>query len=200
MNYYRLIDLLSDLPVPWHASHPLLDVSVRSIQYDSRRVTEGDVFVAISGGNTDSHDFIPDAVQKGAVAVFGTRSGLMLPVPYIQVEDSREALAYLAAAFYDHPARKMTVIGVTGRMEKPQLPTWFMKSSTHREESRLVSTVKPLLAVRSSIQVFMSPHLKRRMFNVTGRDGDGGDDACCLETTSHGLAQSLFLDVNTMWR
>ena len=58
--------------------------------------------------------FYPGSNCPGALAVVGTQALDGISVPYIQVSDSREALAYLAAAFYDHPGRKLTVIGVTG--------------------------------------------------------------------------------------
>ena len=192
MNHNRLIDLLNDLPVPWQTSNPLPDLSVQSIQYDSRRVSKGDVFVAISGGNTDSHEFIPDAVQKGAVAVVGTRSGLILPVPYIRVEDSREALAYLAAAFYDHPARKMTVIGVTGTDGKTTTANlvYEILNATGRKVG-LVSTVNAVIGSEvidtgfhvttpeaTDVQHYLAEMVTAGMTHVV------------LETTSHGLAQS----------
>jgi UDP-N-acetylmuramoyl-L-alanyl-D-glutamate--2,6-diaminopimelate ligase len=90
---------------------------------DSRAVTPGTIFVAIPGLRVDGHRFIADVMAAGAVAVVGTRSlvelaaaGLSLPfaAPYVQVTDSREALAYLNAALHGFPSHTMTVIGVTG--------------------------------------------------------------------------------------
>lgn len=191
MNHNRLIDLLNDLPVPWQTSNPLPDLSVQSIQYDSRRVSKGDVFVAISGGNTDSHEFIPDAVQKGAVAVVGTRSGLILPVPYIRVEDSREALAYLAASFYDHPARKMTVIGVTGTDGKTTTANLIYEIlNAAGMKVGLVSTVNAKIGsevIDTGFHVTTpeATDVQRYLAEMVG----AGMTHVVLETTSHGLAQ-----------
>ena len=87
---------------------------VSGICFDSREVEPGHLFVAFPGINTDGHDYIGKAVANGAVAVVGQREILDCAVPYIRVKNTREAIAHLAAAFYDHPARKLTVIGVTG--------------------------------------------------------------------------------------
>ena len=70
--------------------------------------------MAFPGINTDGHAYIDKAIDQGAVAVVGSRENVTCSVPYIRVENTREAIAYLAASFYDHPARKLTVIGVTG--------------------------------------------------------------------------------------
>ncbi|MCJ7624448.1 MAG: Mur ligase family protein, partial [Anaerolineaceae bacterium] len=92
----------------------LPETAANGIVSDSRKVCPGNIFVALKGSNTDGHVFIPAAIERGAVLVVGMNPFGNLPVPYVQVEDSRFALAYLSAAFYQFPARRMTVIGVTG--------------------------------------------------------------------------------------
>src|SRR5512143_109671 len=89
-------------------------VPVSGIAIDSRLVTPGDLFVAMKGASTDGHDFIRDAIARGAAAVVGQLESLALDVPYIRVADTRKALTWVAAAFYGWPARSLTVIGVTG--------------------------------------------------------------------------------------
>lgn len=91
-----------------------LDVDVTGITMDSRLVKPGYIFVALIGEKTDGHRFIPAALANGAAAVVGTDLIGNIPVPYIRVKDSRKSLAYLSAAFYHFPARRMTMIGVTG--------------------------------------------------------------------------------------
>ncbi|GAB4523585.1 MAG: UDP-N-acetylmuramoyl-L-alanyl-D-glutamate--2,6-diaminopimelate ligase [Anaerolineales bacterium] len=90
------------------------DPHVTGIYLDSRQVQPGGIFVALTGGSVDGHKYVPDAVQRGAVAIVGTRPPIALPVPYAQVQDARRALAQLSAALYDYPAHRLTVIGVTG--------------------------------------------------------------------------------------
>ncbi len=91
---------------------------VLGITHDSRLVQPGFVFVAVPGVPLpsrkpfDGHDYIPQAIQNGAVAVVGMRA-LRLNVPYLQVADSRAALADLSAAFWGYPAQKLELLGVT---------------------------------------------------------------------------------------
>jgi UDP-N-acetylmuramoyl-L-alanyl-D-glutamate--2,6-diaminopimelate ligase len=88
---------------------------VSSIAYDSRRVSSGAVFVALRGLKADGTAFAAQAVARGAAAVVAeTARPEGLAVPWIQTTDARLALALLADRFYDHPSRRMPVIGVTG--------------------------------------------------------------------------------------
>jgi UDP-N-acetylmuramoyl-L-alanyl-D-glutamate--2,6-diaminopimelate ligase len=88
---------------------------IGAVAYDSRRVVPGSVFVALKGMRADGDAFVEQAVQRGAIAVVSesTRPGQM-SVPWIRVRDARLALALAADRFFDHPSRRMPVIGVTG--------------------------------------------------------------------------------------
>ncbi|OLC52672.1 MAG: hypothetical protein AUH85_16410 [Chloroflexi bacterium 13_1_40CM_4_68_4] len=89
------------------------DVDVRSIAYDSRRVEPGALFVAIPGFHRDGHEFVADALTRGAVAVVAERA-TRAPAPVAVVADARLALSAIAAEFFDHPTRRLPVVGVTG--------------------------------------------------------------------------------------
>jgi UDP-N-acetylmuramoyl-L-alanyl-D-glutamate--2,6-diaminopimelate ligase len=90
-------------------------VRVTGIAQDAARVRPGHVFVARVGQRHDGHDFLADAVARGAVCVVGTRDGVPgLGVPYVRVDDDRFATSALAAAFHGHPSRDLIVCGVTG--------------------------------------------------------------------------------------
>lgn len=101
-----------------------LDLEISHINYDSRRIEAGDLFVAMKGHSLDGHEFMGDAIQKGAVAVLSELptdavmrklSGRQNQMPVLlQVKDSRKALSQLAATFYGHPFRTMNLIGITG--------------------------------------------------------------------------------------
>lgn len=124
---------------------PSLEVS--GITHDSRLVQPGFVFVAIQGVSLpsrpplDGHNFIPQALSKGAVAVVGTRA-LSLEVPYIHVGDARAALADLSAAFWGYPAQKLQVAGITGSKGKTTVSVLLhhLLQSAHPPVGRL-STV-----------------------------------------------------------
>src|SRR3954466_5448404 len=84
-----------------------LDRNVESIAYDSRRVQRNGLFVALRGEKTDGHQFIEQAVEKGATVIV-TEDGVPSPrATCLVVEDSRAALADLAATFYQNPARRL---------------------------------------------------------------------------------------------
>ena len=90
-----------------------LSMDITEVVYDSRKVTPGCMFVAITGFATDGNQYIPMALEKGA-AVVVTAKPQEENVPYIQVENDRRALAQIGANFYDHPGKAMQLIGVTG--------------------------------------------------------------------------------------
>ncbi|MGI6037237.1 MAG: UDP-N-acetylmuramoyl-L-alanyl-D-glutamate--2,6-diaminopimelate ligase [Limnochordia bacterium] len=87
---------------------------ITGIAYDSRQVQRGDLFVCIRGERFDGHDFIPQALERGAVAVLVQERLSLGDLPYALVDDSRGALGSVAAKFYDYPASKMGLIGITG--------------------------------------------------------------------------------------
>ena len=96
-----------------------VDVDIVSLEYDSRKVGKGSLFVCLTGFRADGHEYIPAAVAAGAVALVVERE-VSTPegVTVIRVKDSRYALALLSAAWLGHPAEKMTVIGLTGTKGK----------------------------------------------------------------------------------
>ena len=107
----KLKDLLKDIPVLECTAD--LGLEIEMVHYDSRKVTPGSLFAAVSGFASDGNRFIPMALEKGAVAVI-TAKKPEIDVPYVLVESDRLALALLGCNFYGHPAKSMTMIGVTG--------------------------------------------------------------------------------------
>ncbi|WMI80369.1 UDP-N-acetylmuramoyl-L-alanyl-D-glutamate--2,6-diaminopimelate ligase [Anaerotignum sp. MB30-C6] len=108
-------------------------MEVRTIEYDSRKVTEGAVFVCVTGFQTDGHKYAPMAEKQGAAALICETipEGIGPKVTVIQVENSREALALMAVRYHDEPSTKMKVIGVTGTNGKTTT-TYLMKSVLDR--------------------------------------------------------------------
>lgn len=96
------------------------DREIGQIDYDSRKVQKGSLFVAIPGAKDDGHRHAEEAIGRGAVAVVCEKDlspSLSFPaphIPFIQVPDARRALAQMAAHFYGHPAERLTLIGITG--------------------------------------------------------------------------------------
>lgn len=119
-----LLDLIQALPT--YQLYTTLDpasVRIEQITLDSRTVAPGSLFVALQGRQADGHRYIPDTIKRGVAAVIGAlppadleKQGIHLPANsvYVQVPDTRLALAFCAAALHDFPSRTLTVIGVTG--------------------------------------------------------------------------------------
>ena len=95
------------------AANVNMDMQITSVAYDSRKVTEDSLFVAITGFATDGNKYIPMALEKGAKVIV-TAQKQPESVPYVLVESDRLALAQLGANFFDHPGNAMKLIGVTG--------------------------------------------------------------------------------------
>jgi len=119
-----------------------LDRRITSLGYDSRDAGPDSLFVAIRGQVLDGHSFIEQAIDRGAVAIVSEEPGLTQRVTHIQVPDSRDALARLAAAFYSNPSRQLRMIGVTGTNGKTTT-TYLIKHLLERAGQRtgLIGTV-----------------------------------------------------------
>src|SRR5215208_6751810 len=91
-----------------------VDRQVESVAYDSRRVQKNALFVALRGEKSDGHQFIDQAVEKGASVIVADRVLQQPRATCVQVANTRIALADLASAFYDRPVRRLKMVGVTG--------------------------------------------------------------------------------------
>ncbi len=113
----KLSDLLKDLEYLSFQGNPETEIS--SVSCDSRQVTSGGLFAALPGALADGFQFIPSAVSRGAAAIVAERpADVPEGVAVIVVPDARIALARISAAFYGHPADRLTLIGITGTKGK----------------------------------------------------------------------------------
>lgn len=120
----KLKELLAGLDIL--SSSADLNTDIHEVQYDSRLVEPGDLFIAVPGAAADGHKFIPMAREKGAACVLCEK----IPegdVPFVQVADTRRALAVVGGNRFDHPARELTMIGITGTSGKTT-STYLIKS------------------------------------------------------------------------
>lgn len=181
-------------------------LAVQQVTSDSRLVAPGSLFVAVTGGREDGHRFIPAALAAGAVAVMGTatpellRSRALLPAEaaYVQVVDSRRALALAAAALNGFPARKLHVLGVTGTDGKTTTCTLLesiLAAATRSTQAPagqvgVVTTVGAhIRGVQSDTGLHVTtpdaPDVQRFLADMVL----AGCRYAVIESTSHGLAQ-----------
>ena len=92
------------------------NLDIKKIEFDSRKVSYGDLFVAIPGYNDDGQKYIIDAIKSGAKAVISEANleKLEYDITIVHVKKSREALAILASNFYNNPSKELKLIGITG--------------------------------------------------------------------------------------
>ena len=95
------------------------EIEINKIKYDSRKVEKNDIYFALVGYNADGHDYIKEAIKKGASTIVISKiMNIKEEVTVIKVDDTRLALAYASANYFDNPARELTLIGVTGTTGK----------------------------------------------------------------------------------
>lgn len=121
------------------------NLDITGLCVDSRQVKPGSVFVAINGTQSNGHDYIAASIEKGATVIVCEimPEKLMDGVTYIQVSDTAEALAFIAANYYDHPSKKIKLVGVTGTNGKTTIATLLYKVFTKLGKTcGLISTVQ----------------------------------------------------------
>ena len=164
---------------------------IEGISINSRAVKPGHLFVAMKGGSLDGHDFIEQAIENGAAAVVGEKNMRNLPVPYLRVENTRQALTWIAASFHDFPARHLTMIGVTGTDGK---------TTTCNLIYRILLAAGIKAGLISTVNAVIGAEVLDTGFHVTTPDAHdvqhylarmvaAGLTHVVLETTSHGWAQ-----------
>ena len=110
-----LRSLLAEVPEWNRQALPAEDVFITGLTADSRAVQPGFLFVAWQGKTSDGHEFIPEALARGASAIVAEKPlQSSLPVPFILVPDARLAYSHLSSAWFNHPARRLFVVGITG--------------------------------------------------------------------------------------
>jgi UDP-N-acetylmuramoyl-L-alanyl-D-glutamate--2,6-diaminopimelate ligase len=169
-------------------------VRITDLAYDARRVAPGTLFACVSGLEADGHDFAPDAIARGAVALLVARP-LDLPVPQLVVDDVRAAMAVAADAFFGHPTRELQVAGVTGTNGKTT--TAFLLYSVLAAAGRrpgLLGTVEMRVGGERRAVTRTTPEaidLQRTFREML----DAGDRSCAMEASSHGSELKRLLGV-----
>ena len=173
--------------------------SVESIAYDSRRVQRNSLFVALRGEKFDGHDFIEQAIEKGASVIVAEREQKYPRATCVAVENTRTALADLSAAFYSYPARKLKLAGITGTNGKTTT-TFLIQHICEKAGVRcgLIGTVRYQLGERVLPAARTTPE-SLDLQELLAQIANAGCRAATMEVSSHALAQDrtrgLELDV-----
>jgi len=178
----RLIAVLAPAEVVGRADTTILDLA-----YDTRAARAGSLFFCVPGERADGHDFAPDAIRKGAVALVVQRR-LQVAVPQLVVSDARPAMAVAADEFFGRPTEELEVAAVTGTAGKTT--TAFVIYAVLAAAGRrpgLLGTIETRVdgerrpATRTTAEAIDLQRLFRDML-------DAGDRSCAMEATSHGSA------------
>ena len=167
------------------------EVEITDVNIDSRKVGQGHLFMAMRGTQTDGHAYIPNSIEKGAVAVL-CEDVPIAPNPhvtFIQVADSEEAVGKLAHAFYGSPTDKLKLVGVTGTNGKTTIATLLYKIFRHfGYKVGLLSTVCNYIDDEAIPTDHTTPD-PITLNMLLGRMADEGCKYAFMEVSSHSIAQ-----------
>lgn len=167
------------------------EMAVNKIEFDSRKIQENDVFVAIRGTVSNGHDFIEKAINLGAtVIVCDTLPEIIITgITYVQVKDTNSALAFMASNYYDNPSSKIRLVGITGTNGKTTIASLLyqlFKKAGYKVG--LLSTVKIMVDETEHKATHTTPdsltinHYLNEMVEI-------GCEFCFMEVSSHGVHQ-----------
>jgi UDP-N-acetylmuramoyl-L-alanyl-D-glutamate--2,6-diaminopimelate ligase len=191
----NIMDLLEGLSISLKKGP--LDREIKGITYDSRLIQKDFLFVAVRGYHVDGHDYIKDALSRGAALIVSEDAVVTLhaeqcaaqsKATYVEVPDSREALALISAAFYGHPSRRLSLAGITGTNGKTT--TSFITKSiidAGGEKSGLLGTICYMMGDKTETARNTTPEsldLQRYLREMV----DNEMNYAVLEVSSHALA------------
>ena len=162
-----------------------LDIKYNEIHYDSRKITEGDIFVALSGATVDGHDYIEKSISLGAKLIIVSKNVEIInkDITYVKVVDTRKVLGFIASNFYGYPQNSLKIIGVTGTNGKT--------TSTYLLE-RLIGECSRIGTVEYKIgdEIIEAPNTTPEsldLIKMMKKTVDKGIEYFIMEVSSHAL-------------
>lgn len=167
------------------------EIAINNIDFDSRKIEENDVFIAIRGTISDGHEFIETAINKGAKAIICDTfpENIVAGITYVQVKDTNRALAFMASNFFGNPSENLKLVGITGTNGKTTIASLLyqlFKKAGYKVG--LLSTVKNVVddveyksLLTTSDSITINKFLKEM--------NEAGVEYCFMEVSSHGIAQ-----------
>lgn len=182
----KLKDLLEHLD--YQCLQGTTDKEIKSVVYDSRKAEPGSLFLCIKGAVSDGHAYAKEVAEKGA-SVLVVQDAVEVPedVTVIQVENSRYAMACISAAWFDHPAKKLKTIGITGTKGKTTT-TYLVKSILENagHKTGLIGTIETIIGEEHIPSANTTPesYLVQQYF---AKMAEAGCDSVVMEVSSQGL-------------
>ncbi|MCQ9641134.1 UDP-N-acetylmuramoyl-L-alanyl-D-glutamate--2,6-diaminopimelate ligase [Chryseobacterium sp. WG14] len=165
---------------------------VKELVFDSRKITENALYIAIRGTVVDGHSFITSAIEKGATTIVCEEFPEVLAenVTYIKVKDASKALGHFASNFYGNPSQKLKLVGVTGTNGKTSVSTLlFDVFKNLGYDAALLSTVE----IRIGEEIIPATHTTPDVITINKILADAVEKGCefaFMEVSSHGIAQN----------
>ena len=201
----KLYELLKD--IKFKCSHIDLNTEIKNICSDSRSVSKGDLFIAINGEKRNGNDYIIDALNKGASVIVSQENNKFGEIPYIKVENDREALAKIWNAYYGNPTKDMKVIAFTGTNGKTSC-VHLLKSILKRSNKKygVISTIGSEINGKSvalnegsevtDIPSSMTTPDPKYLYELFYKMKNENVEYVIMEASSHSLNQSKLSGVN----
>lgn len=166
------------------------ELEIKNIQFDSRKIEQGSMFVATIGTTVDGHDFIGQCIDNGAKAIVCQRIDKIVEgITYIVVKDTQKALGYLASEFYGRPSEKLILVGVTGTNGKTTIATLLYKLTREiGHKTGLLSTVCNYIEDEAIPSTHTTPDALA-LNELLSKMVEQGCEYCFMEVSSHSIAQ-----------
>jgi UDP-N-acetylmuramoyl-L-alanyl-D-glutamate--2,6-diaminopimelate ligase len=182
----RLKDVLAGMPLK--KLNGSEDEEIQGIAYSSKSVKPGDMFAALKGVKKDGFEFVGEALNNGAAVILSDQpKPENLAKAWIQVSDTREALAQCSANFYSHPSQKMKVVGITGTKGKTTI-TYLLEEILNKTQfvPGIIGTISykgPGMNLTARLTTPEAPDLQRLLSEMLAK----GATHCVMEVSSHAL-------------
>ncbi|MCK5102755.1 MAG: UDP-N-acetylmuramoyl-L-alanyl-D-glutamate--2,6-diaminopimelate ligase, partial [Cyclobacteriaceae bacterium] len=191
--------LLKDIlyKVPLKATSGDMNIPIEKVRFDSRKVSEGDLFVAVKGTQVDGHEYIRAAIEKGASAIICEHEIERIEnITVVQTESSSKALGIIASNYYGNPSSKLKLVGITGTNGKTT--TVFLLYSLFRKLGYNVGLLSTILnkinddklpSTHTTADALQINQLLKKMV-------DAGCTHCFMEASSHAIDQNRIAGLN----